>query len=352
MPGDAGVRAQAARFLADIELNIRGNQERANELLERAVAAAREVGDPWTIARTLLIAGWGPYWRGDAEGGRAIFTEALEVARANPEGDGWAEARALISLAAMVPNDGDEEEGFALASEGLVVAEALGDRFSIATARDQVAASLRRMMRLDDALQHVDAAVESFRELGARWELASALTSRGIVHRLARRADLAARDLREAYRLCRELKDRSMVSWTARSYARALTDLGETGKARQVLEETAAVTTDDDGWSLPADIEIRLAEGDHEGALDAARTFLATASQRGAGDGVGAGVGKDLATATWYVGAVVGEDAAGGTEEVERARALLERLHARQMLVEPELVPGRVTSAGTGGPAV
>jgi hypothetical protein len=202
------------------------------------------------------------------------------------------------------------------------------------------------MMRLDDALQHVDAAVESFRELGARWELASALTSRGIVHRLARRSDVAARDLREAYRLCRELKDRSMVSWTARSYARALTDLGETEKARQVLEETAAVTTDDDGWAFPADIEIRLADGDHEGALDAARTYLEAASQRSAG------VGKDLATATWYVGAVLGGDAAGGAEEVERARALLERLHARQMLVEPELVPARVTSAGAGGPAV
>ena len=44
---------------------FRGDAERAGSLLEDALAAARDLGDPWTLARTLLVAGWGPYWRGD-----------------------------------------------------------------------------------------------------------------------------------------------------------------------------------------------------------------------------------------------------------------------------------------------
>ena len=49
--------------------------------------------------------------------------------------------------------------------------------------------TLRRMMRLEEAERHLDDAVDGFRELGARWELASALTSRGITLRLAGKTD-------------------------------------------------------------------------------------------------------------------------------------------------------------------
>ncbi|HZD79377.1 MAG TPA: AAA family ATPase, partial [Actinomycetota bacterium] len=77
---DLPIRAQASRFLGDIELSIHGNQERAEALLDRSLAAARELGDPHTLARTLLTAGWAPYWRNDLEGAGAMFEEALNIA--------------------------------------------------------------------------------------------------------------------------------------------------------------------------------------------------------------------------------------------------------------------------------
>ncbi|HYG72748.1 MAG TPA: adenylate/guanylate cyclase domain-containing protein, partial [Actinomycetota bacterium] len=40
-PEDAKIRSQAARFLGDIELSIRGNRERAGELFDQALGAAR-----------------------------------------------------------------------------------------------------------------------------------------------------------------------------------------------------------------------------------------------------------------------------------------------------------------------
>jgi class 3 adenylate cyclase/tetratricopeptide (TPR) repeat protein len=337
-PDDVAIRAQASRFLGDIELTIHGNRKQALALFDRALAASRELGDPWTLARTLLVAGWGPYWRDDLEGARAMFEEALEVARSNVDGDAWAETRALISLAGITAETGDEADSLALASQGLAIAEGTRDRFSVATARDQVASALRRMGKLEEGVGHADAAVESLRELGARWELASALTSRGLIHRQAGRGEDAIRDLREAYRICRELKTQSMVTWTAGSLAKALAEAGELGRARRVLEEAAPLALIDGNlapgdWLLEAEAEILLAEGDREGALARALEVLAMAREHA--------WPKEAAGKVWWIARVFGEEAAGGAEEVARARKLLEELHAGQMLREPDLVPGR-----------
>src|SRR6185369_10376240 len=207
-----------------------------------------------------------------------MFQEALDTARANPEGDRWSEARSLVGLSTLESDEGDEEGSLRLAAEALVVAETSGDRFSIAVAHEAVGGTMRRMMRLEDAEPNLDAAVDAFRELGARWELASALTSRGIARRLAGRPEDAVKDLREAYRLCRELKERSIITWTA--------------------------------------IAILGYERDE-------------------------GSNKDVATRVWWISQVFGAEAAGGEEEVERARELLERTQMLQPFREAELVTSR-----------
>ncbi|HEY1127645.1 MAG TPA: tetratricopeptide repeat protein, partial [Actinomycetota bacterium] len=333
---DPQIRADASRFLGDIELSIRGDLERAEELLQQALAAARELGDPWTLARTLLVAGWAPYWRNDMGKAREMFEEALVVARANPEGDPWAESRALGMVATLVENDGDQEEALALSSESLAIAEASGDRFSVAVARESVGNALRRTGRMREAEPHLNAAVDGFRELGARWELASALTSRGTLHRLAGRIDQAVKDLREGYRLCRELKERGIVTWTANQLAIALVRTGELQAAREVLEETSSIVGSGGpgsvDWLLEAEVEILLAEGDRDGALEKALDLLRLERVQGSA--------KDVAARIWWIGRVFGPDAVGGTEEMERARSLLEETHWEAALMAPDLVSG------------
>jgi class 3 adenylate cyclase/tetratricopeptide (TPR) repeat protein len=335
---DTRTVAQAARFLGDIALSIRGERAGAQRYLDRAIDAARALGDPRTLARTLLVAGWSPYWAGDLDGARAMFEEALEVARSSSIGDPWAEARALVTLGNVISEIGDEEETLALASRALAIAEATGDAFSIATARESVGNSLRRRGRFEEAEPHLDKAVASFRELGARWELASALTSRGIARRLLHRLDDAIKDLKEAYRICRDLKERSIVTWTAWALARALSDAGEIVAARQVVEETATHVRSGDaaqtlGWMLEAETAILLAEGDRDGALEHACRAL---------DGVRArGRSKEIAAQEWMVASVFGTEAVGGPEAVDAARAMLERTHWEQALMEPELLARR-----------
>jgi class 3 adenylate cyclase/tetratricopeptide (TPR) repeat protein len=332
---DPQIRANASRFLGDIELSIRGNPDRAEALLEQALAAARELGDPWTLARTLLVAGWAPYWRNDKPKAREMFEEALAVARANPEGDPWAESRALGMVATLVEDEGDQEEALALSSEALAIAETSGDRFSVAVARESVGNALRRLGRLHEALPHLNGAVDAFRELGARWELASALTSKGILHRVAGRIDQAVKDLREAYRLCRELKERGIVTWTASQLAIALVRAGELQAAREVLEETAAAVSGGPGsvdWLLEAEVEILLAEGDRDGALEKALDLLRLEREQESA--------KDIAARAWWIGRVFGPDAVGGEEELERARTLLEETHWQLALTAPDMVTG------------
>jgi len=333
---DPQIRADASRFLGDIELSIRGNLERAEELLEQALAAARDLGDPWTLARALLVAGWAPYWRNEMGMAREMFEEALRVARANPEGDPWAESRALSMVATLVENEGDQEEALALSSEALAIAETSGDRFSVAVARESVGNALRRLGRLSEALPHLDGAVDSFRELGARWELASALTSRGTLHRLAGRIDQAVKDLREAYRLCRELKERGIVTWTANQLAIALVRTGELQAARELLEETAAVVSSGGpgsaDWLLEAEVEILLAEGDRDGAREKALELLRLERAQASA--------KDVAARIWWIGRVFDPDAVGGDEEMVRARSLLEGTHWEAALMAPDLVSG------------
>jgi class 3 adenylate cyclase/predicted ATPase len=336
--GDTRVIAQAARFLGDIALTIQGDREAGGRHFERAIAAARELDDARTLARTLLVAGWAPYWAGDIEAARGMFEEALEVARSNPKGDPWAEARALVTLATIVSEVGDEEETLRLASEALAIAEATGDAFSIATAHESVGNSLRRLGRLEQAEPHVDRAVTLFRELGARWELASALTSRGILRRLLRRLDDAIKDLREAYRLCRDLKERSIVTWTAWALARSLADAGELAAARHVVEETATYVRAGDAagtldWMLEAETAIMLAEGDREGALEHACKALDGVRERGRP--------KEVAAQVWMIACLFGPEAVGGPQAAEEARATLEATHFEQALIEPQLVAAR-----------
>src|SRR5205814_4061085 len=119
----------------------------------------------------------------------------LAVARSSDRRDAWAEGRALVGLASITSPQGDEQDALGLGLEALEIGRDSGQTFTEAVARETVSSSLRRMLRLDEALEHADAAIRIFRELGARWELASALGDRGELHRVAGRMDDAETDL-------------------------------------------------------------------------------------------------------------------------------------------------------------
>ncbi|MEP6475870.1 MAG: tetratricopeptide repeat protein [Actinomycetota bacterium] len=330
------VRAHASRYLADITLTIRAAPEEADALFGQALAAAREVGEPEVLARTLLMAAWTPFWQNDLDRARTMFAEALAIARADGRSDPWAEGRALVGLASVISSVGDEEEALALALEALEVGRRSGQPFTTAVARETVARSLRRMLRLDEATEHADTAIRTFRELGARWELASALGDRGQIHRLAGMLEPAERDLREALRLCRELGERSLVTWTSSELARILVGRGDNAGARQVLDDPSARLAAAEPGSMTAllfaEATLALAEGERQVGLD-----KALAGMEADPDQAGARMTNALAAHIWWVGRLFDEGSAGGRGAVAEAGQRLERHHWRQALREPEL---------------
>src|SRR5205823_1952091 len=85
------------------------------------------------------------------------------------------------------------------------------DPFTIAVAQQNVGTSLRRMWSLNEALASLDESVRIFKDIGARWEVASSLGDRAMVQRYEGRLDAADRDLREALDLCRRLGQRGVA---------------------------------------------------------------------------------------------------------------------------------------------
>jgi class 3 adenylate cyclase/tetratricopeptide (TPR) repeat protein len=340
------VVAHASRFLADIMLSVRGDPDAAKGLFDRALEAARRLENPAALSRTLLMAAWEPFWHDDFARARELFAEALEVARSRESRDGWAEVRALVGLASVTHNDGDERDALDLAFEALAIAEGSGQEFTTAVARERVAASLRNLLRLEEALAYADRAVGTYRELGARWELASALGDRGVIHRLAGRLEEAEADLQEALVLCRELDERTLVSWTAAELARVQAARGDRVAARRTLDDPVARASDDANTRtdlLTAEATLALAQGDPDTALQ--RSLASIDEQRAAGP-----AGNGLAAQIWWTARLFGDEAAGGPDVVRGARERLESHAWFQALREPDLAPASRAHA-PGAPA-
>ncbi|MDP9242067.1 MAG: AAA family ATPase [Actinomycetota bacterium] len=329
---DIRIRAHASRFLADISLTVQGDRDGATKLFDQALEAAQDLGDPWTLARTLLQAGWVPYWRGDLPSARVMFEEALVVARQNPDGDPWAEARALSTLATIVASVSPEQESLGMAREALAIGERMGDPFTVAVAKENVANSLRRMWRLDEALPVIDQSVAGFRELDARWELASALISRGMVERLSDAIEASERDLREALRLCRELKERSISVWGTSELVKTLLVRGEVGEARLILQQVTAEAADRQFLESPvwAETLVILAEGRADEAAALAAEILASERARG--------WPNEVAAQTWSIGTLFAPELVGGEDVMKAAHDRLEQVGWIQAIREPELM--------------
>ncbi len=230
--------ALALRFLGDIAINVEANLDKAEGLLDRSLAAAETLGDPWAIVRTLLFAGWVPWTRGQYEGSEAIWRRALAIA--DPE-DGWARVRALNSLSinrtggvgSEGPSTNDAEEALVLSDEASALAERIGDQFSIAMTSVQRSRILEDLGRFEEALSGLDRGIAIFEDLGARWEYADAFAERGITKRELGRLDEAEVDLQTTIRISEELGERQLASWTWRALARVSEQRGDDAEAEE-----------------------------------------------------------------------------------------------------------------------
>jgi tetratricopeptide (TPR) repeat protein len=210
----------------------------------------------------------------------------------------------------------------------------------VATAQERRSNSFRTGWRLEDALACSNEAVRIYRDLGARWELASALGDRGTLHRLLDRSEEAERDLREAWALCVELGDRVLIAWTVSELAIVLALDGRVEEATEVLDaggEPESLDAPSDRTArLWARTFIDLAQGDEDAARRHAVDALEIERLRGRE--------VSVAVATWWVGSLFGAEAAGGEDQVERARRRIEAAGWVRAFREVERVRGTLAA--------
>jgi class 3 adenylate cyclase/tetratricopeptide (TPR) repeat protein len=236
--------ALSLRFLGDVAINVEGNVDKAEKLLEESLAAAEEVADPWAITRTLLFAGWVPWTRGDHQGAEAIWRRALEVA---DDEDGLARVRALNSLS-INQTGGPARSGPAaaialqkaleLSDEASALARDIDDQFSMAMTTVQRSRILEDLGRYEESVPGFEFAIAVFEDLGAKWELGDAIAERGIAMRELGRLDEAETDLRKAIRISEELGERQLASWTWRALAKVSERRGDHAEAEQRIRRS------------------------------------------------------------------------------------------------------------------
>jgi tetratricopeptide (TPR) repeat protein len=228
----------------------------------------------------------------------------------------------MVGLAAVISPVGDEREALAVAREALAIGREADQEFTMAIARQTVAGSLRRLMHLDEALVDADAAVTTLRELGARWELAGALGERGSIHRLAGRLEDAETDLREAFVLCLDLRERALITWTASELARTLALRGDVASGREILDDSRARSAEGEPGSRTAvyvaELTLALASGDVETAAAHAKEAIEAESGP-------RGTPNALAAQRYLAGRLFGADAGGGIELLKGSEDRLRR---------------------------
>jgi tetratricopeptide (TPR) repeat protein len=228
----------AARFHADIVLNIDRDADEAERLFGVALEAAEASGDTGAVARTLLFAGWVDFMRDRYDDAVDTWSRALALAREHR--DRWAETRALVSISVTRGDQERFDEARSLAEDALAIAEDLGDQFSVGVAAVQVGRTLRYTGQTEAALEYFERAIAIFEEFGARWELADALGERGIAYRELGRLDEAEADLQLSVKISEELGERSLLPWTWRALAKVALRKGDREEAQERMRRAEA----------------------------------------------------------------------------------------------------------------
>jgi len=311
----AAVRARVLADTAMLNMWVGGSMDRA----ERALAIARELGDPALLARTLTACGFIAGAKYNAEAAATYFSEASVFARRLD--DRWSLSQILAWQANTGVNCGDRMAARAAGEEGRDLADAIGNRSNSRICRQSLA--FAQLMEGD-----VSGAVAGFRAVAAECEadhdeflkpisrmgLGIALAYRGEVdaaraaaataleissglddyfqgmgNAAAAAAALAAGDVSAAHDASERAWQHFRVAGTQTATAQrafntfevALAE-GDLVLARGLAEDAVSVAT---GWhlvvALLARARIAVAEGDREEAERDAHDALACAASGG-----------------------------------------------------------------------
>jgi predicted ATPase len=155
------LQAVVTSYSASLLSRSRGDYEGARELFEEALAIYRERGDLRGIASELTSLGVHRRLVGDYQSARPFFEESLSVCR--ELGDWLETAAALSNLAGVVSDQGDHPLARALLEEARGIFQSAGEPSGVAWTIDHLGDVARGAGRFDEARRLYQEAADAFR---------------------------------------------------------------------------------------------------------------------------------------------------------------------------------------------
>ena len=163
--GNARYLAYSLDHLAVTYIGDRVNHTHALGLIDEAIEQARQVGDSWLIASTLVGKGELTRVQGDDATALEVYEEGLALAAAS--GDEEFVGMCLGNLSFLADHAGNHAEAHRLACEALRISWRLGRRHTAAQAVSLLAGPELGLGRPERAARLIGAADEAFRVLSA-----------------------------------------------------------------------------------------------------------------------------------------------------------------------------------------
>jgi DNA-binding SARP family transcriptional activator len=284
--GTAADRAEALLNLAHV-YRTEGGFDLARELLSRAMAGYREIGDGLGEANAQCELGRVSHLMG--EHARAAEEQGRALASYRGLGDRLGEADALYELSRIHALTGQFEAAEELAAEALTAFGELGKPVGEAQVRVVLANLRRRAGAFDEAACLLERSVATFREMRSLQNESNVLWTLGQIRLAQGRHEQAAELLERTLLLCREVGTRHGI-------ASALGVLGSVRLAQGLLEpaierlhESMAIFQAIGHRTGAASAQQYLARarhltGDDEAALELLNAAIATFEQSGEGE--------------------------------------------------------------------
>lgn len=278
-----GRREDAARAREKLGamLMLAGRYDAALAMLERTVAAFRDLGDGDGMARAMARIGYIHGWRGTADQGIERVRPLLNLLDA--EGATPGTAMLHMALAQLCFHSGRATESLAAVERAAQVARTFDDARTTALAEMAHGHILHMVGRVDEAIPSIEEGVRLAEALGDRGILAGALDSLISVERAAGAFASASRLNQRALTLAEQAGNplQVVLMLSVRGWLLFLT--GDWSAARADLERAAALQREiDAAWLCPWQLgRLCLAEGDIAAACDHFDACLATAERGG-----------------------------------------------------------------------
>jgi predicted ATPase len=231
---DAGVGCLA---YAALSLWLLGYAAQARERLQAALALARSLAHPFSLAYVLISTGWFYHWHREAQAARACADEAIALSREHEFP--LREAQGTILRGWSLAREGQAAEGTAQMHHGLAALRATGTEVNQTYYLSLVAEAYGQEGRIDEGLCLLAEALTRVQSGRESWWAAALYRLRGALllrpERSPRNVVEAEQDFQQALILARHQQAKALELRAAMNLSRLWQQQGKRDDARELL---------------------------------------------------------------------------------------------------------------------